>query len=98
MLLAQPKQHATEAEQCLEAAIALAQQQDAKFWELRAAASLAKHWADQGRRDEGRDLLAPVYGCFTEGFDTLDLRAARCLLDKLEIRFSGGDSDGILAY
>jgi predicted ATPase/class 3 adenylate cyclase len=83
MLLAQPQQHATEAERRLEAAIALAQQQKAKFWELRAAVSLAKHWADQGRRDEGRDLLASVYGCFTEGFDTVDLTDAKALLDEL---------------
>jgi class 3 adenylate cyclase/predicted ATPase len=83
MLLAQPKQRANEAEQCLEAAIALAQQQEAKFWELRAAAALAKLWADQGRRDEGRDLLAPRYAGFTEGFDTADLKEAKTLLDAL---------------
>jgi len=83
MLLAQREQRATEAEQCLNAAIALARQQEAKFWELRAAASLAKLWADDGRRDEGRDLLAPVYGCFTEGFATADLKEAKALLDEL---------------
>ena len=83
MLLAQPKQLATEAEQCLKAAIALAQQQEAKFWELRAAAALAKLWADQGRRDEAHDLLARVYGGFTEGFETADLKEAKTLLDAL---------------
>ena len=83
MLLAQPKPRANEAEQCLEAAIALAQQQEAKFWELRAAASLANLWADQGRRDEGRDLLSPCYAGFTEGFDTADLKEAKTLLDAV---------------
>ena len=83
MLLIQPKQRAIEAEQCLKAAIALAQQQEAKFWELRATATLAKLRADQGRPSEAHDLLAPVYGCFTEGFDTLDLKQAKALLDGL---------------
>jgi len=83
MLLAQPEQRADEAEQCLEAAIALAQRQEAKFWELRAATSLAKLWANQGRREEGRDLLAPVHGCFTEGLNTVDLKDAKALLDEL---------------
>jgi len=83
MLLIQPKQRATEAEQCLKAAIALAQRQEAKFWELRATAALAKLRAHQGRPSEARDLLAPVYGCFTEGFDTLDLKQAKALLDGL---------------
>ena len=83
MLLIQPKQRATEAEQCLKAAIALAQQQEAKFWELRATTTLAKLRADQGRPSEAHDLLAPVYGCFTEGFDTLDLKRAKLLLDGL---------------
>jgi predicted ATPase len=83
MLLAQPEQRADEAEQCLKAAIALAQRQEAKFWELRAATSLAKLWANQGRREEGRDLLAPVHGCFTEGLNTVDLKDAKALLDEL---------------
>jgi hypothetical protein len=83
MLLIQPKQRATEAEQCLKAAIALAQQQEAKFWELRATTALAKLRAHQGCSSEARDLLAPVYGCFTEGFNTLDLKEAKALLDEL---------------
>jgi predicted ATPase len=83
MLLIQPKQRAIDAEQCLKEAIALAQQQEAKFWELRATAMLAKLRADQGRPSEAHDLLAPVYGCFTEGFDTLDLKQAKALLDGL---------------
>ena len=58
-------------------------QQQAKSWELRAAMSMARLWRDQGKRDEARDLLAPVYGWFTEGFDTLDLKEAKALLDAL---------------
>ena len=58
-------------------------QQQAKSWELRAAMSMARLWRDQGKRDEARDLLAPVYGWFTEGFDTLDLKEAKALLDEL---------------
>jgi predicted ATPase len=54
-----------------------------KSWELRAAMSLARLWRDQGKRDEARDLLAPVYGWFTEGFDTLDLKEAKALLEEL---------------
>ena len=54
-----------------------------KSWELRAAMSMARLWRDQGKRDEARDLLAPVYGWFTEGFDTLDLKEAKALLDEL---------------
>ena len=83
MLLAHSMQRANEAEQCLQAAIALARRQEAKFWELRAAAALARLWADQGRRDEARDLLAPRYAGFTEGFDTADLMEAKTLLDAL---------------
>ena len=81
MLLALPKRRENEAEQCLEAAIALAQQQEARFWQLRAAVTLANLWVDQGRRDEGRDLLTSIYAGFTEGFHTADLRAAKTLLD-----------------
>jgi predicted ATPase len=58
-----------------ERALAIARQQQAKSWELRAAMSMARHWREQGKRDEARELLAPVYGWFTEGFDTRDLRA-----------------------
>ena len=52
------------------------------LWELRAAMSMARLWRDQGKRDEARELLAPVYGWFTEGFDTLDLKEAKVLLDE----------------
>ena len=64
-------------------ALEVARRQSAKFWELRAAMSMARLWRDQGKRDEARDLLAPVYGWFTEGFDTLDLKEAKALLEEL---------------
>ena len=60
-----------------------ARQQQAKSRELRAAMSMARFWRDQGERHEARELLAPVYGWFTEGFDTLDLKEAKALLDEL---------------
>ncbi len=60
-------------------------QQQAKSWELRAAMSMARLWRDQGKRGEARELLAPVYGWFTEGFDTLDLREAKALMEQLTI-------------
>jgi len=72
-----------EAEACLHRAIVIARQQDAKLWELRAATSLARLWRDRGKRSEAHNLLAPVYGWFTEGFDTLDLKEAKALLDEL---------------
>jgi predicted ATPase len=65
-------------------ALSIAQEQEAKLWELRAAASLARLRRDQGRRAEARDLLTPVYAWFTEGFDTPDLKEAKALLDTLE--------------
>jgi len=64
-------------------ALLIARQQCSKCWELRAAMSMARLWRDQGKREEARALLAPVYGWFTEGFDTLDLREAKALLDEL---------------
>jgi predicted ATPase len=64
-------------------ALSIAREQEAKLWELRAAISLARLRRNQGRRTEARDLLAPVYGWFTEGFDTPDLREAKALLDEL---------------
>jgi predicted ATPase len=66
-----------------ERALAVARARQAKSWELRAAMSMARLWRDQGKREEARGLLAPVYGWFTEGFDTLDLKEARALLDGL---------------
>jgi predicted ATPase len=64
-------------------AMAIAQRQSAKLWELRAATSLARLWRDQGKRSEAYDLLAPVYGWFTEGFGTPVLEGAKALLDEL---------------
>ena len=72
-----------KAEAYFERALAVARQQQAKSFELRAAMSMARLWRDQGKRDEARDLLAPVYGWFTEGFDTRDLKEAKALLDEL---------------
>jgi predicted ATPase len=72
-----------KAEAYFQHALAVARQQQAKSWELRAAMSMARLWRDQGKRDEARDLLAPVYGWFTEGFDTLDLKEAKALLDDV---------------
>ena len=74
---------AAKAETYFERALAVARAQQAKSWELRAAMSMARLWRDQGKRIEARDLLAPVYGWFTEGFDTLDLKEAKALLDEL---------------
>jgi predicted ATPase len=76
--------HAEAAEELYRKALGIAREQEAKLWELRAAASLARLWRDQGRRAVARDLLAPVYGWFTEGFTTPDLKAAKALLDELE--------------
>ena len=83
MLLAQPEPPASAAERCLTAAISIAQKQEAKFWELRAAMALAQLWARLGRRVEARELLAPVFGWFTEGLDTADVKAAAALLTEL---------------
>jgi predicted ATPase len=74
---------AAGAETCFRQALDIARVQSAKSWELRAATSLARLWADRGRRIQARDLLAPVYGWFTEGFETLDLKDAKELLDEL---------------
>ena len=81
--LLSPKPDVAKAEAYFERALAVAREQQAKSWELRAAMSMARLWRDQGNRDEARDLLAPVYGWFTEGFDTLDLKEAKALLDAL---------------
>jgi predicted ATPase len=78
-----PEHDVMRAETYFANALAIARQQQAKSWELRAATSMARLWRDQGRRDEARDLLAPVYGWFTEGFDTRDLKEAKALLEEL---------------
>jgi predicted ATPase len=71
------------AEKLYRKALSIAEEQEAKLWELRAAVSLTRLRRDQGRHAEGRVLLAPIYGWFTEGFDTPDLKEAKGLLDEL---------------
>ena len=83
--LKSPQPHAAKAETYFERALAVARQQQAKSWELRAATSLARLWRDQGKVSEARELLAPVYGWFTEGFDTRDLKEAKALLEGLAL-------------
>jgi predicted ATPase len=70
-------------EESFRTALAIAREQGTRGYELRAATSLARLWREQGRRTEARDQLAPVYGWFTEGFDTADLKEAKVLLDQL---------------
>jgi predicted ATPase len=72
-----------KAERYFNRALAVARQQQAKSWELRAAMSLARMWRDQGKVQQARGLLAPVYGWFTEDFDTRDLKEAKALLEEL---------------
>src|SRR5262249_12255135 len=74
---------AAKAEAYFQRALTVAGAQQAKSWELRAAMSMARLWRDQGKHQQARDLLAPVYGWFTEGFDTLDLKQAKVLLEGL---------------
>jgi predicted ATPase len=81
--LKSPQPDATKVEAYSERALSVARKQQAKSWELRAAMSMARLWRDQGKRDEARDLLAPVYGWFAEGFDALDLKQAKALPDAL---------------
>ena len=83
--LMSPEPDAAKAEAYFERALAVAREQQAKSWELRAAMSMARLWRDQGKRDEARDLLAPVYGWFTEGFDTLDLKEAKALARRVGV-------------
>jgi predicted ATPase len=83
ILLQQAVPDALQAEACFQQALAVARRQQSKSLELRAAMSLARLWHQQGKRQEARELLAPVYGWFTEGFDTADLQEARALLEEL---------------
>ena len=83
LLIALDRKATADAEVAFRQAIDIAQRQSSKSWELRAAMSMARLWRDQGRRNEARDLLAPVYDWFTEGFDTLDLKKAKTLLKEL---------------
>ena len=83
--LMSPENDAAKAEAHFERALSVARQQQAKSWELRAAMSLARLWRDQGKVQQARELLAPVYGWFTEGFDTRDLKEAKALLEELAL-------------
>ena len=78
-----PHPDPAKAEESFRTALAIARKQGTRGYELRAATSLARLWGEKSRRGEARELLAPVYGWFTEGFDTADLQAARTLLDEL---------------
>jgi predicted ATPase len=81
--LMSPERDAAKAQAHFERALAVAREQQAKSWELRAAMSMARLWRDQGKPQQARELLAPVYGWFTEGFDTRDLKEAKALLEEL---------------
>ena len=83
LVLAQAADQHALAETCFQHALAIARRQQARSWELRAAMSLARLWQQQGKQAEAHELLAPVYGWFTEGFDTADLQEAETLLDEL---------------
>ena len=83
VLLRQPGTPQAEAETWLQRALDVARRQEAKSLELRAAMSLSRLWQQQGKQAEARELLAPVYGWFTEGFDTADLQDAKALLEEL---------------
>jgi predicted ATPase len=83
LVLLQSADCQTEAEACFHTALDIAQNQQAKSWELRAATSLARLWQQQGKRQAAHDLLAPIYAWFTEGFDTADLQEAKALLEEL---------------
>ena len=81
--LQQNADNQAEAETCFHHALDIARNQQAKSFELRAATSLARLWQHQGKHEEARELLGDVYGWFTEGFDTLDLKDAKALLEEL---------------
>ena len=83
ILLKRDPANTAPAEEAFLSAIAIARQQKARSFELRAALSLARLWRDQGKRENARELLAQVYGWFTEGFETLHLKEAKALLDEL---------------
>jgi predicted ATPase len=81
--LLSPDPDAAKAEVCFERALAVSREQQAKSWELRAAMSMARFWRDQGKREQAHACLARIYGSFTEGFDTRDLKEAKTLLHVL---------------
>jgi predicted ATPase len=83
IVLMQPEPNLATADAHFQHALSIAHAQQAKSWELRAAMSMAQLWRDQGKRQQAHALLAPVYGWFTEGFDTLDLKQAKALLEEL---------------
>jgi predicted ATPase len=83
LLLRQDVPDAPRAEACFQQALAVSRRQQAKSWELRAAMSLSRLWQQQGKHAEARELLAPIYSWFTEGFDTPDLQDAKVLLEDL---------------
>jgi predicted ATPase len=83
--LMSPQPYAATPESYFERALTVARQQQAKSWELRAAMSMARLWRDRGKRQQAHDLLAPVYDWFAEGFDTLDLKEAKALLEQLKV-------------
>ena len=83
LLLQRPGIQSEEAEACFQQALDIARHQQAKSLELRAAMSLSRRWQQQGKQAEARELLAPIYGWFTEGFDTADLQEAKALLETL---------------
>ena len=78
-----PEWDAAKAEAYFNRALSVSRVRQAKSWELRAAMSMARLWRDQGKPQQARELLAPIYGWFTEGFDTLDLKEAKALLDEV---------------
>jgi predicted ATPase len=90
IVLSSPERNLGKAQAHFERALEISRTQQARLWELRAATSLARLWRDQGRCAEAHDLLAPIYGCFTEGFDTRDLNDARALLEEP----AGGGASG----
>jgi predicted ATPase len=83
LLLVQAAAQHAQAEASFQHAVAVSRRQQAKSWELRAAMSLARLWQQQGKRAEAYELLAPIYGWFSEGFDTADLQEAKALLGEL---------------
>jgi predicted ATPase len=83
LLLARSGENQAEAEACFHQALEIARRQSAKSVELRAVMSLSRLWQSQGKKDEARQMLAEIYGWFTEGFDTKDLQEARALLEQL---------------
>jgi len=83
LLLRQIPPATAQADACFQQALAIARQQQARSWELRAALSLSRLWQKQGQDTDARDLLAPIYGWFTEGFGTVDLQEAQVLLEQL---------------